>query len=167
MKNKKIRLILMIVFMLSVIGTVNSFAGSTRSGGDTGRNPVISFNLYGGEFQLTGEVEIDIRLTNSFSIAPRAAYISFDWWAPGVSLRFGIIEGVRPHGFWIGPSCDFIFHRFNGETNLIITPAAEFGWRYTFGFGFSLQIFTRLGARIGYGPDGFFWGVGAGIGYAF
>ncbi|GMT48562.1 MAG: hypothetical protein IEMM0008_0101 [bacterium] len=162
-----------LVFVIIMAFTVQlSFAkgkGNVLSGGNTKPKYVIGLNFVGGHFNGGAEVEFDIGLSKGFSIAPRLGLNDFNFFSPGVSFRFGIIKGKRPHGFWVGPSVDFIFFnsRYTGNrSRVVITPAAEFGWRYTFDFNLSLQALTRMGFYTGYG-SGFFWVLGVGVGYAF
>ncbi|MDH4128265.1 MAG: hypothetical protein OEV44_05890 [Spirochaetota bacterium] len=178
--NKRVLVLLVSLVMLTffMLGINNSFAkGGTLSGGDTKRNPVLGLNFIGGHYDFGTEVEVDFKVGSAMSIAPRLGLTGFNWISPGVSVRFAIIEGVRPHGFWVGPSCDLIFGKYKNRWNavtgqwenktfLAIAPAVEFGWRYTFDFGLSLQPLTRLGVYLGDGT-GFFWVAGFGVGYAF
>ncbi|MDH5681494.1 MAG: hypothetical protein OEZ36_07900 [Spirochaetota bacterium] len=149
------------------------------SGGDTKRNPVVGLNFMGNGWFFGGEVEVDFKMGDSMSLAPRLGLVGFNTFAPGVSLRFGIIDGKRPHGFWAGPAVDFIIYgsgtKWAWNKNYTYTsggvffvPAGEFGWRYTFDFGLSLQALTRLGALLG-GNAGnyFYWSLGPGVAYAF
>ncbi len=166
----------LILVMFFVLTAHFSFAkggqskGKILSGGNTKPKYVIGLNFVGGHFKGGAEVEFDIGLTRGFSLAPRLGLNDFNFIAPGISFRFGIIKGKRPHGFWVGPSIDFIFFDNRGiggnQNKVILTPAAEFGWRYTFDFGLSLQPLTRLGVFLGDG-SGFFWILGVGVGYAF
>ncbi len=160
--------LVMLVFLMSLLASWSFAKGDVLSGGDTGRNPVLGVNFVFGKYWAGAELEVDIGLGKAISIAPRLGIARYAWVSPGCSLRFAIIKGQRPHGFWVGPSIDFIFHEYNNDDDLgvIFTPAAEFGWRYTFDFGLSLQPFTRLGVYTGH-ETGFFWVLAVGIGYAF
>ncbi len=171
----------LILTIFLVLATSFSFAkgsqskGKVVSGGNTKPKYVVGLNFVGGKFgggrfNSGAEAEIDIGLSSKISIAPRLGLADFDVFAPGASLRFGIIGGKRPHGFWIGPSLDFFFFNNRGnrgnQSKVVITPAGEFGWRYTFDFNLSLQALTRVGFFAGDG-SGFFWALGVGVGYAF
>lgn len=165
-KSKKIRVILITLLLLGI--TSYSFANEVLPGGDTDRNPVLGINFFGGN-DLGIEFEIDIALSSVISLAPRVGITDFDWFSPGISVRFGIIKGERPHGFWIGPSADFIIITNRGplkEDAFVVAISGEFGWRYTFDFGLSLQAFTRWGYYFGDG-NGLFWRLGIGAAYAF
>ncbi len=149
--------------------------GKIVSGGNTKPKYVVGLNFIGGKFgsgrfNSGAEIEIDIGLSSKISIAPRLGFADFDVFAPGASLRFGIFKGKRPHGFWVGPSLDFFFFNNRGNTRnqskVIITPAGEFGWRYTFDFNLSLQALARVGFFLGDG-SGFFSTLGVGVGFAF
>ena len=97
----------------------------------------------------------------------------------GIAARFGIIKGVRPHGFWAGPAVDvnivFIkklveeYEEYLDEdvkkAFALFVPSAEFGWRYTFDFGLSLTAHIRIGAYVGK-FSGFYLGTYWGVGYA-
>jgi hypothetical protein len=177
-----------------------SFAASVLSGGNTDNRYVVGANFVGGTFGFQLEVEGDIGINESFSIAPRIGGTGFgsihssslssnyssnkgeigvtEWAAflIGVSARFGIIQGLRPHGFWIGPSMDIIFTKYHKikiggydkKSLVIFTPSAEFGWRYTFDFGLSLQALIRLGFYFDTNTTIGLYGLGGiGIGYSF
>lgn len=138
-------------------------------GGDTTRKPVLGLNFFFGSFNSGLELEVDLKITPKMSVAPRIGFAdNLNAFAPGVSIRFGIIQGVRPHGFWVGPSAQFFFYNRKANRNFIMAVAAEFGWRYTFDFGLSLTPFTRLGGQIGdVRGTAVFWDIGGGVGYAF
>ncbi len=194
----KVFIFTLVLFSLAQL----SFADSVLSGGDTDRKYVIGINLTGGVFGFQIELEGDIGLGKSISIAPRlggtglssppSSILSNNYssspseigvrnWPAfllGISGRFAIIKGVRPHGFWIGPSMDIIFstyHRlklpsltYDNKFLIIFTPSAEFGWRYTFDFGLSLQVMVRLGLHIDTNATLGFYGLGGmGVGYSF
>ncbi len=172
--NNKLLTSLIIINLISLLSLGNSFAkpsDKTLSGGDTKRNPVIGLNFFWGKFKGAAEIEGDIRIHKIISIAPRIGLDQSNYFTPGVSLRFGIIKGKRPHGFWVGPALDFIFYRTtdvfgNKTTHLNPTLTAEFGYRYTFKFGLSLLAMARGGWFFNAG-GGFYWITGPGVGYAF
>jgi len=148
--------------------------GDVKSGGDTSRNPVLGVNFIGGWGGFWGgEIEVDFKMGDSMSLAPRIGGAGFNTLDVGASLRFGIIDGKRPHGFWVGPSLDLLFDSANkwgggtGGWGLYIVPAAEFGWRYTFDFGLSLQPLIRAGVWVNGNGLWFYLTGGWGIGYAF
>lgn len=159
---------IILIFTFLIIFASSGYTNDILPGGATERKPVLSLNFMGGTYDAGLELEIDFNLNESMSLAPRLGLSHMEWFAPGVSLRFGIIKGKRPHGFWVGPSMDFIVsdRGSNNSTRIILTPAAEFGWRYTFDFGLSITPMARLGFYVGDG-DGAFWSTGLGLGYAF
>jgi hypothetical protein len=195
----RITKILIFILLLSVLVKPSFAKQSVLAGGDTDRAYVIDFNVMVGVFGLQLEGEMDIRINESVSIAPRGGVIglaltdgslfsgsfvdkgievkSWPAYMAGISARFAVIKGVRPHGFWVGPSMDVIFG-FYRESNMYglsakkllitFTPSAEFGWRYTFSFGLSFQALVRFGLWVDTGQSLGFYGIGGvGIGYSF
>ena len=154
------------IFIFLIITNFIFADNNVLSGGDIDRNPVLGCNFLWGEFGGHLEVELDIGINKIFSIAPRLGVTDFNWFTTGCSFRFGIIKGIRPHGFWAGPSIDVILYKINKNGDPIIVITGEFGWRYTFKFGLSLQPITRLGFYVG-DSEGFYWNLGVGVGYAF
>lgn len=168
MKHNLLKVLILSTILIIGLPIIAS-AYSPVDGGDVDRNPVLSFSFFGRYFGTGGEVEVDIGLASWLSLAPRMGFNDY-WLSPGISLRFGLI-GIRPHGFWLGPSFDFYYHTWNvpppDERTIFVVPTLEIGYRYTFLIGLSLTGFMRFGAYTWKGYGYFYWGGGFGIGYAF
>ncbi len=150
-------------------------SGAPIQGGDIDRNPAIGLNFLGGVFKWGAEFELDFALSRKISLAPRLGLMDFGWFAPGLSVRFAIIKGKRPHGFWIGPAVDFIFASdreidngiYRRDSEFLVGVSGEFGYKYTFSFGLYLQALVRFGYFFAKEHPGFYWTGGVGAGYAF
>ena len=154
----------LIVTALLMVAVYAFPKGDALAGGATGKNPAVTLNLLVGDLD-RGELEVDFKLGDKMSLAPRL-FSDFDWYnGLGASLRFGIAGGKRPHGLWVGPSLEFIFWDTIFKKSTQITLAGEFGWRYTLDFGLTLQPLIRIG--FGSGGIDLYGQAGAGIGYAF
>jgi hypothetical protein len=186
MNNKKIFVIVFIIFTLILVSAMHAqetgklkgtnTSGTPLQGGDINRNPALGLNFMGGVFYFGAEFEIDIGLSKAFSLAPRLGLNVFGWFSPGISIRFAIPPSERPHGFWAGPAVDFVFARtvegnphyvYENDSVFIMGIGGEFGYKYTFDFGFYCQALIRLGFYFGSGVSGFYATGGIGLGYAF